>query len=34
MDKIRINLTNPKCHGMIEPYYIYDLKTAWAELEE
>lgn len=34
MDKIRINLTNKECHSMIEPYYMYDLKTAWGELEE
>ncbi len=35
MDKIRINLTNKECHSMVEPYYIYDLKTAaWGELEE
>ena len=34
MDKIRINLINLKCHAMIESYYIYDLKTAWGELEE
>lgn len=33
MDKVRINLTNKECHSMIEPYYLYDLKTAWGELE-
>lgn len=33
LDKIRINLTNKECHAMIEPYYMYDLKTTWGELE-
>ena len=32
MDRIRINLTNKDCHSMIEPYYIYELKTAWADM--
>lgn len=35
IDKIRINLTNKKCHSTIEPYYIAELNNGnavWANL--